>query len=131
MRNSCYSSSRGPLAVEENRLAEARASQMMSGWGLKFFDNDNDGNLDLFIANGHPDDLIDKISPGVTQAGDLKQSRMKVGGGSYLSSRSTNVLGIGKREKMDWLEVKWPLPGGATQRLTGLPVNRYITIVER
>ncbi len=44
----------------------ARATQLMSGWGLKFFDYDNDGNLDLFIANGHPDDLIEKIYPTVT-----------------------------------------------------------------
>jgi len=27
-----------------------KATQMMSGWGLKFFDYDNDGNLDLMIA---------------------------------------------------------------------------------
>jgi hypothetical protein len=37
----------------------------MSGWGLKFFDYDNDGNLDLMIANGHPDDLIETLHPGV------------------------------------------------------------------
>jgi len=200
----------------------ARATQTMSGWGVKFFDYDNDGNLDLIIANGHPDDLIDKINPGVTysepmllfqntgaglknvspesgplfsrqlsarglalgdfdndgavdvlisvndgapvllrnnagkqnnwlgvklvgkksnpdgigarityQAGDLKRHQMKVGGGSYLSSHDPRmVLGLGKREKMDWLEVKWPMPGGTTQRFTGLPINRYITIVE-
>ena len=35
----------------------------MSGWGLKFFDYDNDGNLDLFLANGHPDDLIEGFIP--------------------------------------------------------------------
>jgi hypothetical protein len=200
----------------------ARATQTMSGWGVKFFDYDNDGNLDLIIANGHPDDLIDKINPGVSynepmllfqntgaglknvsaesgplfarqraarglalgdfdndgsvdvlvavndgapvllrnnagkqnnwlgvklvgkkcnpdaigariayQAGDLKRQQMKVGGGSYLSSHDPRmVLGMGKREKMEWLEVKWPMPGGATQRFTGLPINRYITIVE-
>ena len=39
---------------------------MMSGWGLKFFDYDNDGNLDLFLANGNPDDLIESLHPGVT-----------------------------------------------------------------
>jgi enediyne biosynthesis protein E4 len=33
---------------------------LMSGWGLKFFDFDNDGNLDLFLANGHPDDRIEE-----------------------------------------------------------------------
>src|ERR1700687_86588 len=36
----------------------AKATRTMSGWGLKFFDYDNDGNLDLLLANGNPDDLI-------------------------------------------------------------------------
>ena len=199
-----------------------KTTSQMSGWGLKFFDYDNDGELDLLLCNGHPDDKIDARSSTVKyrepmllfrnngkelknvsaesgpifsqplaargmalgdfdndgavdvlisvndgapmllrnnagmqnnwlgvkligkksnpdavgarltyQAGDLKRSRMKVGGGSYLSSHDPRmVLGIGKREKIDWLEVKWPLPGGATQRFTGLPLNRYITIVE-
>jgi hypothetical protein len=44
----------------------ASATKLMSGWGLKFFDYDNDGNLDLLIANGHPDDLIEKIYDSVT-----------------------------------------------------------------
>ena len=33
------------------------ATRWMSGWGLKFFDYDNDGNVDLILANGFPDDL--------------------------------------------------------------------------
>src|ERR1700692_2949503 len=37
------------------------ATRLMSGWGLKFFDYDNDGNLDLFRANGNPDDLIESL----------------------------------------------------------------------
>src|SRR5579863_8643331 len=43
----------------------ANATKLMSGWGLKFFDYDNDGNLDLILANGHPDDLIEKIYDNV------------------------------------------------------------------
>src|SRR5580658_9868024 len=43
----------------------ANATRLMSGWGVKFFDYDNDGNLDLMIANGHPDDLVEKIYDNV------------------------------------------------------------------
>jgi enediyne biosynthesis protein E4 len=42
------------------------ATRAMSGWGMRFFDYDNDGNLDLFIANGHPDDQIETHSASVT-----------------------------------------------------------------
>jgi hypothetical protein len=41
------------------------ATRMLSGWGLKFFDYDNDGNLDLLLCDGHPDDKVDKKIPGV------------------------------------------------------------------
>ena len=40
----------------------AQATRLLSGWGLKFFDYDNDGNIDLFLANGHPDDMIGEYS---------------------------------------------------------------------
>ncbi|HLY63401.1 MAG TPA: CRTAC1 family protein [Terriglobia bacterium] len=40
----------------------AQATRLLSGWGLKFFDYDNDGAIDLILANGHPDDMIDTFS---------------------------------------------------------------------
>ena len=198
------------------------ATKLMSGWGLKFFDYDNDGQLDLLLCNGHPDDKIDgrvdnvkylepmllfrnsgnrlknvssesgpifsqplaargmalgdfdnngsvdvliainngapillrnnagtqnhwlglnlvgkKSNPDAIgahisyQAGDLKQTRFKVGGGSYLSSHDPRiVLGLAKHEKLDSLEIKWPQPSGLVQRYANLPINRYITLVE-
>jgi hypothetical protein len=48
-----------------------RASYYLSGWGLKFFDYDNDGNQDLFISNGHPDDYVESYSPKVKWAEPL------------------------------------------------------------
>jgi hypothetical protein len=127
----------------------------MSSRGLAIGDLDNDGAVDVLVSvnNGaplllrnnagrqnhwlgihligkksNPDAVGAKLS---YQAGDLKRSRTKVGGGSYLSSHDPRiVLGLGKHEKIDWLEVKWPLPSGATQRFTELPVDRYIKLVE-
>jgi hypothetical protein len=43
----------------------APATQLLSGWGLKFFDYDGDGDMDLFLANGHPDDMIEVRLPKV------------------------------------------------------------------
>jgi len=43
----------------------AQATRLLSGWGLKFFDYDNDGIVDLFLANGHPDDMIESYSQQV------------------------------------------------------------------
>jgi enediyne biosynthesis protein E4 len=43
----------------------AKSTRLLSGWGLKFFDYDNDGFLDLILSNGHPDDMIDSYSPQV------------------------------------------------------------------
>ena len=43
----------------------SQATRLLSGWGLKFFDYDNDGAVDLILANGHPDDMIENYSQQV------------------------------------------------------------------
>jgi hypothetical protein len=214
-KNEAFSDVAQPTGIGE-------ATRLMSGWGLKFLDYDNDGNLDLLLSNSHPDDTVDGRMQGVTfleplllfrntgtafrnvshesgtvfsrplasrglalgdfdndgsvdvlitqnnrepvllrnnarrqnhwlglklvgrkanidaigakvtwRAGDLGRHRSKVGGGSYLSSHDPRmVLGIGQQTRFDWLEVNWPEPGGKTERFTGLPIDRYVTIVE-
>ena len=200
----------------------AQATRLLSGWGLKFFDYDNDGFVDLLLANGHPDDMIESYSQQVRykeplvlfhhdgtkltnvsqqagpvfqksfparglavgdynndgrvdvlignnggapvllknnageghhwlgvrlqgtgcnrdavgatltwSAGGKTRSRYKANGGSYLSSHDMReVLGVGPAAKLDWLEIKWPPPSGRVERLTDLPIDRYVTIVE-
>ena len=200
----------------------AQATRLLSGWGLKFFDYDNDGLIDLFLANGHPDDMIENYSqqvkykeplllfhhegsrlvnvspqagPAFTKtfparglavgdftndgridvlvgnnggapvllknnagdanhwlgirlqgtgcnrdaigatitwsAGDVVRTRFKSNGGSYLSSHDMReVLGLGAAAKVNWVEIKWPQPSGRVERITDLPVDRYVTIVE-
>lgn len=39
-----------------------------SGWGTKFIDFDNDGWLDIFIANGHTDERLERRFPTDTYA---------------------------------------------------------------
>lgn len=205
-----------------HRHGIAQATRLLSGWGLKFFDYDNDGSIDLFLANGHPDDMIDKYSQQVKyreplllfhqeqgkmrnvsadagpvfskafsarglavgdynndgrpdvliannggapvllknnagpdnhwaglrlqgvncnrdaigarltwSAGGVKKSRLRNSGGSYLSSHDPReVIGLGASGKLDWLEIKWPRPSGKVERFTGVPVDRYVTIIE-
>jgi len=200
----------------------AQATRLLSGWGLKFFDYDNDGLVDLFLANGHPDDMIESYSQQVkykeplllfhnqggklanvsTQsgpsfakqfsarglavgdynndgrvdvfignngaaplllknnagegnhwlglklqgtacnrdaigalitwsAGGAKRSKLKTGGGSYLSSHDPReVLGLGAATAIDFVEIKWPQPSGRVERFTDLPIDRYVTVVE-
>jgi hypothetical protein len=40
------------------------------------------------------------------------------------------VLGIGAAAKVDWIEIKLPPPSGRVERLTELPIDRYVTIIE-
>jgi enediyne biosynthesis protein E4 len=43
----------------------APATRLLSGWGLRFFDYDDDGDPDLFLANGHPDDMVETLTTRV------------------------------------------------------------------
>ncbi len=59
------------------------------------------------------------------------RTRLKTSGGSYLSSHDPReVLGIGTASKIDWVEITWPQPSGRVERLTDVPLDRYVRVVE-
>jgi hypothetical protein len=74
----------------------------------------------------------DAVGARVTwSVGGVPRSRLRTGGGSYLSSHDPReVLGLGRAATLDWVEIKWPLPSGKVERFTNVTVDRYTTIVE-
>ena len=130
-------------------------SRSIAGRGLAVGDFDNDGAVDVLVAVGDSCPIllrnnaggqnhwlgvrligrksnIDAIGAKITyRSGNFQRDCYKFGGGGYLAAHDPRlVLGLGQRTKMDWLEVRWPQPGGTTERFTNLPLDRYITIVE-
>jgi enediyne biosynthesis protein E4 len=79
-------------------------TELMSGWGLKFFDFDNDGELDLIIANGHPDLVIQQHHPELRydqpmllfeQKGGLWKNASDLAGPAFATPRAGRGLALG------------------------------------
>jgi enediyne biosynthesis protein E4 len=63
-----------------------------SGWGLRFFDYDNDGRKDLLIAQGHDLDNITLISPGLKYREPMLLARNTENGFIDVSAESGPVF---------------------------------------
>jgi enediyne biosynthesis protein E4 len=81
---------RGDESFTDVALAHgvAQATRLLSGWGLKFFDYDNDGRIDLLLANGHPDDMVESTAKQVKYKEPLLLFRND---GSRLNDISANA----------------------------------------
>jgi hypothetical protein len=142
----------GRFVDVSNERGEAMKKRY-SARGLAMGDFDNDGDEDfLLVQNGGPPVLLrndggnqnnwlglhligtksnrDAVGARVTViAGDLKIVRQIVGGSSYCSAHDPRLLiGIGKRSKVDSIEIRWP--SGTVDKIKDASVNDYTTIKE-
>ncbi|HXM95114.1 MAG TPA: CRTAC1 family protein [Candidatus Dormibacteraeota bacterium] len=100
----------------------AQATRLLSGWGLRFFDYDNDGDVDLIIANGHPDDMVGQRSQSVKYREPLLLFQQKNGhfrdvsadaGPAFSREFSARGLAIGDMDNDGRLDVLIGVNGGA------------------
>ena len=121
--------------------------------GMSCGDFDNDGDVDVLVSNNGEAPLLLRNEGGnknswlglqlvgtkshraavgaliTWQADGVKRSRLKTSGGSYLASHDPReILGAGRAAKIMSLEIRWP--SGTVEKLTNLPTNTYIKIVE-
>jgi len=124
-----------------------------AGRGAAFADFDNDGNVDIVVANNNDPPLLlhNSGSPGrhfvtlrltgvksnrdamgarmTLKAGDLTQIREIAGGGSYLSQSDLRAhFGLGDIGKIDSIEIQWP--SGLRQVFRGVAADRFYVIEE-
>ena len=142
----------GTFSEVANQAGSALLEERV-GRGAAFGDIDNDGDIDIIVADldGSPQLLRNDSSErnnsvliktiGVKSnrdgigarvkivSGDLTQIDEVRSGGSYLSQSDLRLhFGLEKRTKIDLLEIRWP--SGVIDKLTNLGVNRILSIKE-
>ena len=138
---------------EVSERSGAAVLEAHSSRGCAFGDFDNDGKLEILIANlGEPPSLLKNTAPNTNHwlsvklegtgsnrsaigaritltAGGRKQIREVTSGGSYISQSDLRQhFGLGASERIDELKIRWP--AGETESIGKLAADRFVKIQE-
>jgi hypothetical protein len=139
----CDASQQAGSPIQEPRVSR----------GLAVADLDNDGNVDIVVADidGSPMILHNNGIPGTHwvsfELAGTKSNRLALGarvtivaggmtqtdevrsGGSYLSQNDLRLhFGLAQATRIDSVEIRWP--SGAVEKLTNIPADHFYSVLE-
>jgi enediyne biosynthesis protein E4 len=151
--NTLFHNERNGKFVEITKLAGPGFQTPYVGRGVAFADFDNDGFMDIVVANnGDPPSLLHNSGGNSNHflnfklvgtksnrdgmgarirvvGGGISQIREISGGGSYLSQSDLRAhFGIGKASRAESVQVKWP--SGAQQSFHDVDGDKFYVITE-
>ncbi|MBV9622467.1 MAG: VCBS repeat-containing protein [Acidobacteria bacterium] len=150
--NSLFHNQGNGKFVETGKLTGIASEPARAARGVAFVDLDNDGFLDIVVANngdpptllhneGNGDHFLNLRLAGTRSnrdamgarvrivAGGMSQIREISGGGSYLSQNDLRAhFGLGNATQAEMVEVRWP--SGKTDRFQNVAANKFYYLEE-
>ena len=139
--------------IFKDEAAKHGVDSVRDGRGIAIADFDNDGRLDMFVANANGEPFLyrntentrnhwvqfalrgtksNKSAVGAQvrlKAGGMNRLQFISGGNSFAGQSSNRVhFGLGEVAKVDQIEVRWPT--GQREVFTGIAVDKLNKIVE-
>ena len=121
----------------------SQATRMMSGWGLRFLDYDNDGWPDLILSNGHPDDAVETRNAGIgyrqplllmhNLAGAKMENVSALAGPAFTKKYSARGLAVGDLNNDGYPDIVFAENGGPVHVLmnTAAGGNNWVGLILR